>query len=89
MEKLFVQPSEIKRREKILIEKAKISAELCRKQFENSKLNVLIEEKKEGYWEGFSENYLRVKTKFCEGSSAIEHNSIVALDMAEPENLWG
>ncbi len=88
MEKLFVQPSEIKRREKILIEKSKISAQLCRKQFENSKLNILIEEKKDGYWEGFSENYLRVKTKVCEENSGFEHNKIVTLDMSKLENLW-
>ena len=90
MEKLFVQPSEIKRREKILIEKANISAQLCRNKFENSKLKVLIEEKKEGYWEGFSENYIRVKTSAeidCRNNS-VEHNSIVILNMSNPENIW-
>ncbi len=84
MEKLFIQPSEIKRREKILLEKANISAQLCRKQFENTELNILIEEKKDGYWEGFSENYLRVKTK----TNNIKQNSIVILNMAKPKNIW-
>jgi len=91
MEKLFVQPSEIKRREKILIEKVELSAQLCRKKFETAKLNVLIEDKKDGCWEGLSENYLRVKTKaeFGREGNTVEHNSIVTLDMAYPENMWG
>ncbi len=88
MKNLFVQSSEIKKRERILIEKANVSAELCRKQFETSKLNVLIEEKKDEFWEGFSENYLRIKTKVCEENSGFEHNKIVTLDMSKPENLW-
>jgi len=88
MESLFIQPSEIKRREKILIEKARISANLCKNQFENSNLKVLIEEEKNGYWEGFSENYIRIKTKNCKNQSVIEHNSILTLDMSKPENMW-
>jgi len=90
MKELFVQPSEVKRREKILMEKAETSARLCRKKFETEKLNVLIENKKNRLWEGLSENYLRVKTTAktgCNGA-AVEQNSIVTLDMSSPENRW-
>ncbi len=84
MKKLFVQPAEIKRREKILMEVAEISAQNCRKKFADKILNVLIEQKSKNFWTGFSENYLRVKTT----NKNLEQNNIVKLDMKNPENFF-
>ena len=84
MRKLFVQPAIIKDREKILIETAEKTAEKCRNKFANKKLNVLIEHNNKGYWEGFSENYLRVKSS----KNNLKQNEIVELDMNNPENQF-
>ena len=84
MKKLFVQPAIIKDREKILIETADQTAEKCRNKFANKKLNVLIEHNNKGYWEGFSENYLRVKSS----KNNLKQNEIVELDMNDPENQF-
>jgi len=82
MKNIFIQPSEIKKREKILIEYADDAAEKCRQKFANKKLKVLIEHNNKGYWEGFSENYLRVKTTIKD----LKQNKIVELDMNNPGN---
>jgi len=82
MKDLFVQPSEIKKREKILIKHADAAAKKCRKKFADKSLKVLIEHNNKGYWEGFSENYLRVKTTV----KNLKQNVIVELNMNNPEN---
>ena len=82
MKNLFVQPSIIKKREKILIETAEKTAKKCRQKFADKKLKVLIEHNNKGYWEGFSENYLRVKSS----QKNLKQNEIVELDMCNPEN---
>ncbi len=82
MKKLFVQPSIIKEREKKLIETAEKTAEKCRRKFADKKLNVLIEHNNKGEWEGFSENYLRVKSS----QKNLKQNKIVELNMNNPEN---
>jgi len=82
MKKLFIQPSIIKEREKILIETAEKTAEQCRRKFADKKLNVLIEHNNKGHWEGFSENYLRIKSS----QRNLKQNEIVELDMNNPEN---
>ena len=84
LKKLFVQPSEIKKREKKLIDCANKTAEKCRQQFDDKKLKILIEHNNKGYWEGFSENYLRVKSSL----NNLKQNEIVELDMNNPENVF-
>jgi len=84
MKKLFIQPSEIKKREKRLIICADEAAQKCRYKFSNKKLNVLIEHNNKGYWEGFSENYLRVKSYL----KNLKQNEIVELDMNNPQNKF-
>jgi len=82
MKNLFIQPSEIKKREKRLTKCADAAAKKCRQKFANKKLNVLIEHNNKGYWEGFSENYLRVKSSL----KNLQQNEIVELDMNNPGN---
>ncbi len=83
LKNLFVQPSEIKKREKILTDCANEAAKKCRQQFADKKLKVLIEHNNRGYWEGFSENYLRVKSSL----NNLKQNEIVELDMNNQENV--
>jgi len=84
LKNLFVQPSEIKKREKILTDCANEAAKKCRQQFADKKLKVLIEHNNRGYWEGFSENYLRVKSSL----NNLKQNEIVELDMNNQENVF-
>lgn len=49
-------------REEILIKHADKAAEKCREAFKNQTFSVLVEEKQQNEWYGYTENYLRIAT---------------------------
>lgn len=70
------------------LEKLKeIMAERERKKYLNRELKVLVEEEKDGYLYGYSENYLRVK--FKGKATSLNHIVSVKIDSLEKEMLIG
>ena len=53
----------IEEREKIILKISNISSNRVKKEFIGKKLNVLFEKEKNGYWEGYSENYIPIIVK--------------------------
>jgi len=82
MKRLFVPPKEIKRREHVLLDYARTAAARCRKAFAGAVLQVLFEDVSARGWEGFSENYLRVRS----AAPDIQPNQIITVDMRNPKN---
>lgn len=70
------------------LEKLKeIMAERERKKYLDRELKVLVEEEKDGYLYGYSENYLRVK--FKGKATSLNHIVSVKIDFLEKEMLIG
>lgn len=58
-----IAPAEIRRREAQVLVAAGAAARRCRERFVGKPLQVLIEQQRGGWWEGFAQNYLRVRTR--------------------------
>ncbi|NLF39192.1 MiaB/RimO family radical SAM methylthiotransferase [bacterium] len=72
MARQFVPAAEIARREHALIEAGRAAAARCRALFAGAALSVLFESRHGGAWEGFSQNWLRVRST----QPGIAHNDI-------------
>ncbi len=64
-----------------------IMAERERKKYLDKELRVLVEEEKNGYFYGYSENYLRVKLKG--EATNLNHIVSVKINSLEKEMLIG
>jgi len=58
-----IAPAEIRARETRVLAAARAAANRCRIRCAALPLHVLIEQQRRGWWEGFSQNYLRVRSR--------------------------
>jgi threonylcarbamoyladenosine tRNA methylthiotransferase MtaB len=84
MKDRFISSTVIHRREQELIKHAGRAAEECRAAFATAELDVLIERKHMGGWEGFSQNYLRVRSTRPD----LTTNMVAVIKMAKPGNVF-
>lgn len=82
-----IDPKVKKERADELEQLKEIMAERERKKYLNKELKVLVEEEKNGYLYGYSENYLRVK--FKGEATSLNHIVSVKIDSLEKEMLIG
>ncbi|MCX7847156.1 MAG: tRNA (N(6)-L-threonylcarbamoyladenosine(37)-C(2))-methylthiotransferase MtaB [bacterium] len=79
-----VRPAEVRAREAEIIRAAAEAARRCRERFLGVPLPVLIEQQRDGWWEGFSHNYLRVRTR----RRGVRPGDIVELTVNQRDTLF-
>jgi threonylcarbamoyladenosine tRNA methylthiotransferase MtaB len=84
MKDRFISPNVIHRREQELLEHAGRAARRCREAFAKASLDVLFEQKHENGWEGFSQNYLRVRST----RQDLAANMLATVNMNNRENVF-